>query len=769
MDAYTKDEVNDLLDDKANADDIIDAYTKTEVDGLLTAKVDTANIVTTLSSSSTDTQIPSAKTVFDAIESVSAGVPADVYSKTDVDDLLANKADTSAIIDAYSKTEVDDLMDDKANVNDVYAKTEVDNLLSAKADSADIVDAYTKEEVDDLLADKADSSSLIDAYTKEEVNNLLDDKVNTDDLVDAYSKEEVNNLLNTKADSSAIVDAYTKTEVDGFLADKVNTDDLVDSYSKTEVDSLLTGKADSSAIIDAYTKDEVNNLLDSKADSSSIIDAYNKTEVDDLLADKVNVDDLVESYSKDEINGLLADKADSTDIVDAYTKTEVDGFLADKANVDDIVDAYTKTETDDLLTAKADTTALEELEDNLQYYINEAKLNNALRDYVSITSLAQTLANYSTGTEVDEALENTLDFVWETFATKTSVNDINTDLTNNVKPSIATNTTNIATNTTRIYGIPKRNILINGEFQVNKHKTSIPEGNITTRYVIDRWATNKSGLWISANTITNSAEQKQVNSGHSLNVQVMEGYTGISIYQLIENAKILYTGKTLTMSFWVKGKYAEGKTITARIGSSGSNTGATTVTLTDSWQYVTTTRKDCLFGGRDDGGVVILSNDTFDDYSGFEIACVKLELGDTATPFEHIPYAEELLMCQKYHMKIEGVNSNSELGLGHFSAIPGNTVYPIVYLPTPMRTEPNKAITPTLTFKANGLELYGCNSARTAYEVRPVTNLSIYAIKDNLVTFKCETDGEFALGTSGDFRIKRNGSQYSIELDAELY
>ena len=791
---YDRPQIDNLLEGKVNQHDVVDAYSKTEVNGLLNAKVNTSSVVTALSSSSTDEEIPSAKTVFDAIQSVSAGVPADVYSKTDVDDLLADKANTADLVDAYSKTEVNDLLDDKANV-------------------ADIIDAYTKEEVNDLLADKADSSSLIDAYTKEEVNTLLDDKVNTDDLVDAYSKEEVNNLLDGKADSSAIVDSYSKTEVDtlltgkadsssiidaytkdevddlldskadsssivdaytkgevdGLLADKVSTDDLVETYSKTEIDDLLADKADSTDIVDAYTKGEVDNLLTGKADSSAIIDAYTKTEVNNLLADKADTDDLVDAYSKTEVDNLLDTKADSADIIDAYSKTEVDDLLADKANVDDLVDSYTKTETDDLLTAKADTTALDELEDNLQYYINEAKLNNALRDYVTITNLANTLADYSLATDVDEALENTLDFVWETFATKTSVDEINTDLTNNVKPSIATNTTNIATNTTRIYGIPKRNILINGEFQVNKHKTSIPEGNITTRYVIDRWATNKSGLWISANTITNSAEQKQVNSGHSLNVQVEEGYTGISIYQIIENAKILYTGKTLTMSFWVKGKYAEGKTITARIGSSGSNTGATTVTLTDSWQYVTTTRKDCLFGGRDDAGVVITSSDTFDDYSGFEIACVKLELGDTATPFEHIPYAEELLMCQKYHMKIDGVDSNSELGLGHFSAIPGNTVYPIVYLPTPMRTEPNRRVTPTLTSTVSGLELYGCNSARTAYEVRTVTNLSIYAIKDNLVTFKCETDGEFALGTSGDFRIKRNGSQYRIELDAELY
>ena len=111
-------DVDDLLADKANSTDIIDAYTKTEVDGLLTAKVDTANIVTALSSSSTDAQIPSAKTVFDAIESVSGGVPVDVYSKTDVDDLLANKADS---------TEIDDL---KSTV--VNGKTSVANAINDK-------------------------------------------------------------------------------------------------------------------------------------------------------------------------------------------------------------------------------------------------------------------------------------------------------------------------------------------------------------------------------------------------------------------------------------------------------------------------------------------------------------------------------------------------------------------------------------------------------------------------------------------------------------
>ena len=45
-------------------------YTKNETDSLLTAKQDRTNLVTTLSSSSTDSQYPSAKCVYDIIGDV---------------------------------------------------------------------------------------------------------------------------------------------------------------------------------------------------------------------------------------------------------------------------------------------------------------------------------------------------------------------------------------------------------------------------------------------------------------------------------------------------------------------------------------------------------------------------------------------------------------------------------------------------------------------------------------------------------------------------
>ena len=93
---------------------------------------------------------------------------------------------------------------------------------------------YTKEEVDNLLANKADSSSIVDAYSKEEVNNLLDDKVNTDDLVDSYSKTEVDTLLTGKADSTDIIDAYSKTEVDNLLANKADSSAIEEAKTELE-------------------------------------------------------------------------------------------------------------------------------------------------------------------------------------------------------------------------------------------------------------------------------------------------------------------------------------------------------------------------------------------------------------------------------------------------------------------------------------------------------------------------------------------------------
>jgi len=125
FDIYTKQEVDALLDEKA---DKIDTYTKTEVDTLLGEKADADS----------------------------------VYTKTETDTLLSAKADADSV---YNKTEVDNALALKANSADVYTKSQADTLLSAKADKATtlagygITDAYTKTETDASLALKAPLAS----------------------------------------------------------------------------------------------------------------------------------------------------------------------------------------------------------------------------------------------------------------------------------------------------------------------------------------------------------------------------------------------------------------------------------------------------------------------------------------------------------------------------------------------------------------------------------------------------------------------------------
>ena len=393
VESYSKDEVDNLLNDKANTSDIIDAYTKDEVNNLLDAKADTNDIIDSYTKDEVNDLLDTKVNVDDLVES---------YSKDEIDTLLADKANAT---DTYNKTEIDALLDGKANTDDVttnaYTKDEVDNLLANKADSSAIVDAYNKEEVDNLLTAKADATALDDyvlsdeldnyaltssVYNKTEVDDLLTAKVDTTSVVttlsstnvdeeipsakavydaiqnvsagvpaDVYSKTEIDNLLDAKADTDAIIDAYNKTEVDDLLADKANATDIVDAYTKDEVDNLLTNKADTSDIIDSYTKDEVDNLLDGKANTDDIIDAYDKTEVDGLLANKVDTDDLVDSYSKTEVDDLLTNKANTSAIIDAYTKGEVDTLLTGKADSDDLNNIYTKEEVDNLLDSKADS------------------------------------------------------------------------------------------------------------------------------------------------------------------------------------------------------------------------------------------------------------------------------------------------------------------------------------------------------------------------------------------------------------------------------
>ncbi|KAA6372456.1 MAG: hypothetical protein EZS28_032018, partial [Streblomastix strix] len=117
-DVYTRPEVNELLNEKADKTELENYYNKSE-----TYAKD------------------------------------EVYSKTEADQLLSEKADKTELIDSYSKNET-------YAKDEVYSKNETDELLDEKVNEAILDDYYSKTE----------TYAKIETYNKTEVDGFLDEK-----------------------------------------------------------------------------------------------------------------------------------------------------------------------------------------------------------------------------------------------------------------------------------------------------------------------------------------------------------------------------------------------------------------------------------------------------------------------------------------------------------------------------------------------------------------------------------------------------------------
>jgi hypothetical protein len=91
----------------------------------------------------------------------------------------------------------------------------------------------------------------------------------------------------------------------------------------------------------------------------------------------------------------------------------------------------------------------------------------------------------------------------------------------------------------------------------------------------------------------------------------------------------------------------------------------------------------------------------------FYLGDVQLELGDTATPFEHRSFGEELQLCQRYYFKWDELISNAAELWGMQTVALGSTyVRTAVSFPVKMRTTPSAAnITYNSTSGAVGAQL----------------------------------------------------------------
>ena len=232
-------------------------------------------------------------------------------------------------------------------------------------------------------------------------------------------------------------------------------------------------------------------------------------------------------------------------------------------------------------------------------------------------------------------------------------------------------------------------------------------------HTIDRWSTIANSSMSYAVTMSQESTDNDTNGfGYSLKLltttaQAMTGGQNYSLRYAIEGRDVKHLSygtsdaRVITLSFWVKSNKTGVFSLQVYNGNTGTNYSMLTsynVNVANTWEYKTivipantgqvmnrTSEIGMMLdfnlaSGADDivsafswglnyngaaravtGQVNIL--DTVNNY--FQITGVQLEAGDTATPFEHRSYGEELARCERYYERLSETNTTETLiGLG---------------------------------------------------------------------------------------------------------
>ncbi len=263
-----------------------------------------------------------------------------------------------------------------------------------------------------------------------------------------------------------------------------------------------------------------------------------------------------------------------------------------------------------------------------------------------------------------------------------------------------------------------KNVLLNGDFQVNQRQISNTNIGTTYNYPADRWVVYRTALQTGANIMytpggnltSSDLPFSEANITKFVRVGRISGNTGTQNIQMLQQIESYncypIRGKTVTLSYYyrVGSSLASlaGNALSAMIttgtgidqnyrvnGFTGSTTGSQLLSMNTSWTKGSVT---ATLGSNINELVVAFvytPSGTAGASEYFEVTGVQLEVGSNSSSFEWRPYALELRMCQRYFKRIAAFSSIELVGLGagfYTSA----TVYRLGMQLTPeMRVMPN--------------------------------------------------------------------------------
>ena len=276
-----------------------------------------------------------------------------------------------------------------------------------------------------------------------------------------------------------------------------------------------------------------------------------------------------------------------------------------------------------------------------------------------------------------------------------------------------------------------RNLIINGAMQIAQRSSST-DASLTTYATVDRFRPN------AANTdelVGTQGQSTEAPAGYSnsfqINVTTAESALAadefVSIRHYIEAQNLQHLGygasgaEAVTLSFWVRSHVTGTYAVQLEAFDASRNiTGTFSISTADTWEQKTITFDGDTAGSgitNDNGrGIAVEiylaagSDYTSSDSTSwgafsnarrafgqaanaigttgsFYLTGVQLEVGNTATPFEHRSYADELLRCQRYYYRITR-NASVDIRVGVGQAIGTGTADFMVEYPVVMRTSP---------------------------------------------------------------------------------
>jgi hypothetical protein len=211
-----------------------------------------------------------------------------------------------------------------------------------------------------------------------------------------------------------------------------------------------------------------------------------------------------------------------------------------------------------------------------------------------------------------------------------------------------------------LIGAGRRNLLINGDFQVSQRGDFTTASTATNNYWVDRWyadvsapvSVNKqhtTGIDIDGTPTIAKAAKLIATSG---------GTSYIGLRQKIENGT-QYVGRTLTYSAYVKSNSSNARLTSYIVGSNNQVVVSEPHSGSGEWERLTVTFVmtgtpssawfvSAFISTPNIGSIPMTTGEYI------EITMAQMELGKVATPFEHRSYGEELALCQRYYEQWSG-------------------------------------------------------------------------------------------------------------------